>query len=450
MTISKLFQPLNIAVIGSGISGLGAAWLLSRRHRVTLFEGEGRAGGHSCTVMAPGPCGPMPVDMGFIVFNEAAYPNFAALLRHLGAPTRETCMSLGISLDEGNLEYGSRGLGGLLAQPSNLLRPRFLSMLSELVRFYREGPRDLADRTLAGLSLGDYLNIRGYSEPFQTDHLLPQAAAIWSAPMARARDYPAEAFIRFFDNHGLLKLVARPAWRTVLGGSKAYVDKMLGEFTGVLRLGVGVAGLRRTETGVMVRERRGEVGAFDQVVVATHADQALSLLEDATSKERDLLGAIAYAPNRVILHTDASLMPRRRRAWSSWNYVGRRGERDQAAPPTVSYWMNRLQDLPGSPLFVTLNPGAEPARGAVLEEREFHHPMFDARALEAQRELWSLQGARRTWFCGSYFGAGFHEDGLQAGLAVAEALGGVRRPWRVADESARISLPSTAPLERAA
>ncbi|MGZ3273824.1 MAG: NAD(P)/FAD-dependent oxidoreductase [Caulobacteraceae bacterium] len=442
-------RPQRIAVCGSGISGLSAAWLLSRRHQVTLYEAEPRLGGHTCTVRTPAAQGALPVDMGFIVYNEAAYPNLAALFRRLGVETRETCMSLGISLDDGDLEYGSRGLGGILAQPSNLIRPRFLSMLSELIRFYRESPRDMANRTLAGLSLGDYLNLRGYSEPFQTDHLLPQAAAIWSSPVARTRDYPAEAFVRFFDNHGLLKLLARPAWRTVSGGSSAYVERLMADFAGEARLASGVTAIRRFADRVVVRDRSGAEETFDQVVVATHADQALGLLEEPSPSEAALLGAIRYGPNEVVLHTDEALMPRRRRAWSSWNYVGHRGERDEAAPPTVSYWMNRLQGLQGPPLFVTLNPTRPPAADKVLERRLFEHPLFDGRALAAQRELWSLQGERRTWFCGAYFGAGFHEDGLQAGLAVAEAIGGVRRPWTVPHESGRIFLPRE-PMEQAA
>lgn len=442
-------RPMRIAVCGAGISGLSAAWLLSHRHHVTLYEAEPRLGGHTCTVRTPAALGGLPVDMGFIVFNEAAYPNLTALFRHLGVETRETCMSLGISLDDGDLEYGSRGLGGILAQPSNLIRPRFLSMLRELVRFYRESPRDMANRTLAGLSLGDYLNLRGYSEAFQTDHLLPQAAAIWSSPVARTRDYPAEAFVRFFDNHGLLRLVDRPVWRTVTGGSSAYVERMMAGFGGETRLTAGLQSIRRFDDRVVVRDRSGAEETFDQVVVAAHADQALALLEAPSPAEASLLGAIRYGPNEVVLHTDEALMPRRRRAWSSWNYVGHRGERDEAAPPTVSYWMNRLQGLPAPQLFVTLNPSRPPAPERVLERRLFEHPLFDRAALAAQRQLWSLQGRRRTWFCGAYFGAGFHEDGLQAGLAVAEALGGVRRPWAVPGESGRIFLPP-APMEQAA
>jgi predicted NAD/FAD-binding protein len=437
-------------VVGSGISGLASAWLLGQRHDVTLYEDETRPGGHSCTVHIAGPDGPMPVDMGFIVYNEASYPNLSALFEHLGVETRDTCMSLGVSLDDGDLEYGSRGLGGILAQPSNLIRPRFLSMLLELVRFYREGPRDMSDRRLAGLSLGDYLLARGYSQAFQSDHLLPQAAAIWSSPVAKARDYPAEAFIRFFDNHGLLKLIDRPIWRTVVGGSEAYVARLLADFAGRVRLGRRVESIRRLADGVMLRDGAGALERYDQVVIGAHADQALAMLDDPSPLEAELLGAIRYGPNRVVLHRDASLMPRRRRAWSSWNYVGRRGEQNEAAAPAVSYWMNNLQGLPGPPLFVTLNPSREPAPGSLLQSRSFDHPLFDLAAMAAQRRLWALQGQRHTWFCGSYFGAGFHEDGLQAGLAVAEAVGGVRRPWQAHNESGRIHLSEPAPLSEAA
>lgn len=443
---------MDIAVVGSGIAGLSAAWLLSRYHRVTLFEAEPGAGGHSCTVEAPGPAERRAVDMGFIVYNEAAYPNLTALFAHLGVATRQTCMSLGVSLEDGAYEYGSRGLSGLLAQPYNALRPRFLTMMRDLVRFYRGSARDMADPVLADLTLGEYLDSRGYDAAFQRDHLLPQAAAIWSSSLAKARDYPVQAFVRFFENHGLLKLVNRPEWRTVVGGSRTYVNALLDDYKGVLRSGVPVVEVRRTPSGALLRTRGEEALRFDQVVLAVHSDQALALLADATRDERALLGDIRYAPNRVVLHADASLMPRRRAAWCSWNYVGSGAEENQASAPTVTYWMNRLQHLPGPPLFVSLNPSREPAPGSIVEERMFDHPMFDKPALAAQRQIWSLQGQRRTWFCGAWLGAGFHEDGLQSGLAVAEAIGGVRRPWSVENESGRIHLAdaATADLDEAA
>jgi predicted NAD/FAD-binding protein len=428
-----------VAVIGSGIAGMSAAWLLHRSCEVTVYEAGGRPGGHSCTVDAPAPGGgAQPVDMGFIVYNEATYPNLTALFAHLGVETRPTCMSLGMSLDGGRLEYGSRGLGGFVAQPGNLVSRRFWSMLSDLARFYRTAPAEVAamaedDET----TLGDYLASRGYGEAFRDDHILPEAAAIWSLPAGKAADYPVKAFVRFFENHGLLKFVGRPRWRTVVGGARAYVDKLTAPYRERIRTGARIAAVERQPDGVVVRDRTGWVELYDEVVLATHPDQALALLDEPSGEERALLGAIRYGPNRAILHGDPRLMPRRRAVWSSWNYMGRRGSDD---PPSVSYWMNQLQDISGPDLFVSLNPQVEPRPGTVVETKVFEHPIFDSAALSAQRRLWSLQGVRRTWFCGAWFGSGFHEDGLQAGLAVAEAIGGVRRPWTVPDESGRIAL----------
>lgn len=433
----------RIAVIGTGISGLAAAWLLDRRCDITVYEAGDRVGGHTCTVEADGPGGAMPVDMGFIVFNEAAYPNLCALFDHLGVETRRTCMSLGLSLDDGALEYGSRGLAGLLAQPSNLLRPRFWSMVKDLLRFYREAPADIATLGDAPLSLGDYLALRGYGAAFRDDHLLPEAAAIWSTPAGKAADYPVRAFVRFFENHGLLRLTGRPPWRTVVGGSRAYVEKMTAPFRHRIHLNRPVSRIERGSDGVRIHDAGGGTQAFDAVVVAAHADQALALLDSPTRDEQALLGAIRYAPNRAILHRDTRLAPRRRAAWSSWNYIGRRRS---DGPPSVTYWMNRLQGLPGPPLFVSLNPPVEPDPASVIATRFFEHPVFDTAALAAQSRLWSLQGAGGVWYCGAWFGAGFHEDGLQAGLAVAEALCGERRPWSVAEESGRICLPAPGAL----
>jgi len=448
--------PLDIAVIGSGISGMSAAWLLSQRHRVTVYEKEGRLGGHSHTVEAPSPGGPIPVDMGFIVYNEPNYPNLTALFEHLGVHTKASDMSFGVSLDGGGLEYSSNSALSLFAQKRNLLSPRFWSMLSDLVRFYREAPAHCAGLDRRMTSLGDYLREQGYSRAFQDDHLLPQAAAMWSTSAKGIREFPAAAFIRFCENHGLLKLNAagRPKWRTVDGGSCAYVQKLTAAYADRIRLSRGAVGIMRTDDGVRVLDSQGAVRRFDDVVVAAHADQALNLLEDASAEERALLGAFRYTPNRAVLHTDESLMPKRKFCWSSWNYVGRRPDQETEADGSgsdlcVSYWMNRLQVLPEhTPLFVTLNPRHEPDPARVIHAETYEHPLFDAAAIRAQRRLWSIQGRRNTWFCGSYFGSGFHEDGLQAGLACAEALGGVRRPWSVARESGRIHL--TPRLEAAA
>jgi predicted NAD/FAD-binding protein len=422
----------HIAVVGSGIAGLSAAWLLSQRHRVTLYESAARPGGHSNTVEVGG----VPVDTGFIVYNQATYPNLTALFAYLGVPTKPSEMSFAVSLEGGGLEYAGTDLFGLFAQRRNLIRPRFWSMLRDLRRFYRDAPehaRSLSPHT----SLGVFLDAHGYGEAFQKDHLLPMAAAIWSASADSLRDYPALHFIRFCDNHGLLKFTDRPVWRTVDGGSREYVKKLLAGI-GETRLGHPARSIRRDVDSVVVRDATGNEQTFDDVVLACHADQALALLENPDPDETSLLGAFGYTKNRAVLHGDPRFMPRRRSVWASWNYLG---GRDHADELHVTYWMNRLQGLTGAPpLFVTLNPAMEPSPETVLHEEIYDHPRFDTGAMRAQEALWSLQGRRRTWFCGAYFGAGFHEDGLQSGLAVAEQLGGVRRPWTVPNESGRITV----------
>ena len=435
----KQHPPRDIAVVGTGIAGLACAWLLSERHRVTLYEAAGRVGGHSNTVSVATPAGLLSIDTGFIVYNELTYPNLTALFSHLGVATKESTMSFAVSIDAGRLEYAGTDLRGLFAQRRNLLSPRFWGMLRDLLRFYREAPRDLARLEQELGSLDEYLREGGYGAALQEDHLLPMSAAIWSCPAANARLHPAAAFIRFCDNHGLLKIAERPAWRTVTGGSREYVAKLTEGFASRIRTGRPVLAVRRLEEGVRVHSGTG-AHVYDDVVLACHADQALSLLgAEAAPRERDVLSAFRYTRNVAVLHTDTALMPRRRAVWASWNYLGRSGA--ETTLPCITYWMNRLQCLPGETnYFVTLNPAHAPRLGTLLRSESYEHPIFDAAAIRAQRRLWSLQGAGGVWFCGAYFGAGFHEDGLQAGLAVAEQLGGVRRPWQVAAESGRIHL----------
>lgn len=440
---------LRIAVVGSGISGLSAAWMLGQCHDVTLFERDSRAGGHSRTIdVEMGNRGSIPVDTGFIVYNEATYPNLTRLFAHLGVETKKSDMSFAVSLDDGALEYsGSEDLKGLFAQRRNLFSPRFWSMLRDLFRFYREAPAHAGKLGLA--TLGEFLAEHRYGRAFRDDHLLPMAAAIWSTPTPAVLDYPAEAFIRFCENHGLLKIRDRPLWRTVAGGSRAYVDAMLARFEGGVCLNRGVARITRAGGEVLITDLAGETERYDHVVIAAHADQALAMLGDPSNSERRLLSAFRYSRNAAVMHDDPALMPRRRQTWSSWNYLGRRSSDGQTNDLCVSYWMNRLQGIDDPrPLIVTLNPRQTPRPGSVIDSIVFDHPIFDNAALAAQKALWPLQGDRNTWYCGAYFGAGFHEDGLQAGLAVAEALG-AQRPWSLANPSDRLHMPHV-PLDVAA
>jgi predicted NAD/FAD-binding protein len=430
---------LKIAVVGTGISGLSAAWLLSQRHDVTVYERADRVGGHSNTVVASVGGQDIPVDTGFIVFNRQTYPNLTALFELLKVPTQLSEMSFGVSMDGGGLEYSGSGLSGVFGQPLNLIRPRFWSMLTDLVRFYRQAPLDIAQIEDGQFSLGDYLTKGRYSEAFCNDHLLPMASAIWSATPAEMLSYPAAAFIRFHNNHGLLQLSGRPAWETVVGGSRNYVERLAAPIADRIRLDTGVREVRRINGGIVVTDTTGQSASYHHIVMASHANQSLKVLADPSPSEQNLLRAFRYSRNLAVLHTDDTFMPKRRGVWSSWNYIG---SRDCAGDSVcVTYWMNRLQNINSAkPLFVTLNPPRTPRAGTLLHSEVYEHPIFDANAIAAQRRLWLLQGNRNTWFCGAYFGAGFHEDGLQAGLAVAEELGNVRRPWQVPHESGRIVL----------
>jgi predicted NAD/FAD-binding protein len=419
--------------VGAGIAGLSAAWLLREAAAVTLFEAEPRAGGHADTQYIDVGGQPVAVDTGFIVYNERNYPNLTALFAQLGVATQPSQMSFGVSLDGGRLEYGGGDIAQLFAQPRNMVRPRFLRMVRDILRFYREAPRLLGET--GEESLGAWLDRRGYGEGFVQDHILPMGAAIWSASLDGMRAFPARHFARFFANHGLLQVSDRPRWRSVTGGSAQYVRRMLAELGGGVQLGRAVTCIQRSPTSVAVTADDGQTDMFDAVVLACHPDQALALIERPTEAERAILGAITCQDNLAVLHTDASLMPRRRAVWSAWNYISGGGV-GAGRPVCLTYWMNRLQSLDtAEPLLVTLNPLREPAPGRVLRTRRYRHPQFDAAALRAQARLDRIQGSDRLWFAGAWTGWGFHEDGIASAVKVARSLG-VMAPWHVAERLA--------------
>ena len=427
---------LRIAVIGSGAAGLSAAWLLSQRHQVTLLEKDGRLGGHANTVDTGDSLSPQ-IDTGFIVYNEPSYPNLVNWFNALGVQTEASNMSFAVSRDQGNFEYAGGPKLGLLAQPGLLLRPRYWRMLKDLLRFYREAPKQIPHDSTT--TLGQFLSEGRYSQAFLDDHLLPFASAIWSAPTATMLDYPAAAFIRFCENHGLLQLLDRPQWRTVTGGSKSYVDAVknaVGEQN--IKTNFDSHRIERLDDQVIVHASSGEQLQFDHVVLATHADTSLQLLDTPSTAESMLLGAFDYEHNTAVLHTDTRYMPIRKKAWCSWNYVESHANDDKVC---VSYWMNLLQNLKTEKDYiVTLNPASMPRDEYCLYTASYEHPVFNTSAISAQMRLWSLQGQNRTWFCGSYFGSGFHEDAVQSGLAVAEQLGQMQRPWQLDDPSYRIHI----------
>lgn len=437
----RFLRPKKIAVVGSGISGLSAAWLLNKSHEVTLFEKDDRLGGHSNTVDIDVPEGKLGVDTGFIVFNPVNYPNLVELFKTLEVESAETDMTFGVSINEGQLEYSGSGLGGFFAQRQRILNPKHWKLLANILGFYRNSERYLNDPSLTDLSLGEFLKREGFGKNFIDDHLMPMSAAIWSTPASKMLEYPALTFMRFCMNHGLVQLDNRPQWRTVVGGSRNYVNKIAKELSGKIRLNSHIHKIHRRDGKVILETCHGTEEIFDEVVLACHADQSLSLLADPTESEKSLLSAFPYQRNRAILHTDASLMPKSRRAWSAWNYLS--DQSSDESEISVTYWMNKLQPLKTSKdIFVTLNPTREPKDGLILGSYLYDHPAFDMRSIQAQPAFWNIQGVNKTWYCGAWLGYGFHEDGLQSGLAVAESLGGSKRPWSLAEPNTRIHVAS--------
>ena len=410
---------MRIAVIGSGIAGLASAWLLSKRNEVTLYEAADRLGGHTHTHRIELGGRSYDVDTGFIVHNPQHYPLLTALFDELGVASQPTTMSFSVRNEASGLEYNATDVDSLFCQRRNLVSPRFWRMLRDLSRFYREAPA-LLDLPGDGPTLGDYLDGHGYSAMFRDDHLVPMASALWSSPSSRILAFPAKYLVRFMANHQMLQVKDRPQWRVVHGGSSRYIDAMRARWRVRERLSTPVRMLLRTGAGATVMTDE-DAEHFDHVVVACHSDQALQLLGDASDAERLVLGAIAYQVNDTVLHTDARLLPRHPKAWAAWNAFV---PRDAGDACTVSYCMNLLQGLDApEPLIVTLNrtDRIDPAR--ILRRMHYHHPVYDHASVAAQARRAEIQGQRRTWFAGAYWGWGFHEDGMRSAVDVANALG---------------------------
>ncbi|UTA48636.1 FAD-dependent oxidoreductase [Simiduia sp. 21SJ11W-1] len=417
---------MNIAIIGSGISSLTAAYLLARKHNVTVFESDTRIGGHTATKTVTLGDETHNIDTGFIVFNDWTYPNFIRLMKELGVASRPTEMSYSVTDDTSGMEYSGTNLNTLFAQRSNLVSPRFWGMLQDIMRFNRESVDDWQNaRIEPNMSLRDYLAANRYGEKFIHHYLVPMGAAIWSSGDEVMLDFPAVFFIRFFHNHGLLSVTNRPQWHTLIGGSKAYLEPLTAPFRQNIHTGTKITGITRAKDNVTLTFADHSTQVFDQVVIGTHSNQALALLADASAAEQHILGAIPYQPNEVVLHTDTRQLPSRKLAWASWNtrlIATRMGE--PHAKPVLTYNMNILQGLESDHTFcVTLNRTHAIAPEKILGIYHYDHPVFTAAGTQAQGQWQDINGVQRTWFCGAYWANGFHEDGVVSGMRVAEALG---------------------------
>jgi len=417
---ARASDPKKIAVIGAGISGMGAAYMLSEDHNVTLFEAEPRLGGHARTIMA-GKNADQPVDTGFIVFNYANYPHLARLFKTLDVPVTKSNMSFGASLDGGRIEYALASVASIFAQKKNAVNPKFLRMLRDIKRFNSRALDATRDRNLG---LGDFLDQLGTGPWFQDYYLLPLTGAIWSTPTEKVMDFPAHALVQFMENHALLSYTGQHQWYTVQGGSVEYVRRLeaaLRTRGATLRSGAPIDAVRRSIEGVEIKAQGGDWEQFDEVVFATHSDDTLRLLSDATPLEKRALEAIQYQPNRVVLHADAAVMPKKRICWSSWNYTESASKEMNAID--LTYWMNSLQPIPeADPHFVTLN-STRPIRDELIyDECTLRHPVYDLDALAAQEIVRDMNGTHRTWFCGAWMKNGFHEDGLGSAVDVVEAI----------------------------
>jgi predicted NAD/FAD-binding protein len=411
---------MKIAIVGAGISGLTAAYLLSPGHDITVFESNDYIGGHTHTVAVSRPDGNFAVDTGFIVFNEKTYPNFIKLMEKLGVAWQPSNMSFSVQCEKTGLTFCPSTFNSLFAQRKNLFRPSFYRMLWDALRFRRKSAA-LRHEQGHRLTLGAYLAKERYSSAFIHHFIIPMGAAIWSADPGKFMEFPARYFIAFFENHGFLNIQDQPQWRTIKGGSREYITPLVAGFKEKIRLNSPVQAIRRHEDHVALTLGEGSRHSFDQVVIAAHSDQALHMLADPSDKEKEILGAIAYQKNLTTLHTDASLMPAYRAAWASWNYRIPKNDRGRVA---LTYNMNLLQSLSSKDTFcVTLNMPAAIAPGKSIKEIVYHHPVYDPKSLAARQRHEEINGIRRTWYCGAYWGYGFHEDGVNSALAVCRHFG---------------------------
>ena len=400
---------MKIAVIGSGISGLSAAYYLSKKYKVDLFEQEDYFGGHSCTYDIKKEKKTIPVDLGFIVFNELTYPNLLNFFKELEVPFEKSDMSFSVSIQGSNIEYGGRRLKALFANKSNIFNFNFLKMIAEIISFYKSAP-SLIKNNLDGVTLGSYLDKSNFSKYLVEYHIVPMVAAIWSMPFSKARDIPLKIFLNFFINHGLFKLKNRPQWYTVTGRSRTYVKKVLEKISGEIFKNYKVNSINRNENNVRIKIGDDYLD-YDHVVLASHADQSLKILDKPTEEEQRILSKFKYVSNKAILHSDERFMPKKRLAWSSWNSISNGNQ------TCVTYWLNNLQNLKCEEnFFLTLNPISEINKKNIIKNINFTHPYFNSETLKYQKSLLSLQGKKRTWYCGSYFSYGFHEDGIKSAI----------------------------------